>query len=343
MAIFFAIISLTELIASPIAGWICDHYDRRFIFIMADTVRATTAAVLAAILATENLHWGICLSAVLYASCDRVALTASQAMIPAIETRLTSATANSMVFFVMQSGSLLAAALTGVLLHASSMTVAFASIAMAFALSTCGMLFVRQGRCIPPAVIKAGGPALRLDEQLLYLGAVYVLLYVGGFLVSVLGPGFVFDELSGNALDFGKLEGAWSAGSILGAVLLIPLSPSTRIRTLLFCVLAITAISFASLKLLAAPWALFVFAILGMSYNLGRVAIEVSLQSTVPITALGRAKGALHCAGVLLGLVLFGVIAVVSNQMRPSTMFLIFAVFLAAATVLLAISRAYRD
>ena len=180
---------------------------------------------------------------------------------------------------------------------------------------------------------------LLIDRHLLRLGAIYALLYVGGMLVSVIGPSFVFEELGGSAIDFGQLESAWSAGSILGAILLIPLVRVIDIPILQLIILALTAFSFAALKMVDLPWALLAFAVLGILYNLGRVAVEVTLQSSIPRATLGRAKGALHCTGMFLGLILFGIGAVFSDEISPSTIFLVFAGILAVGTTALTVFR----
>lgn len=339
VAVFFAIISVTEVLTSPLAGWISDRYDRRLLCLLADVARFAGASTLGALLIVADSRWAIWMSATVFATCDRIALTSSQAMIPTVGASLSPPTANSVVFFLMQSGSLAAAALTGILLHVSTPTYTFAALAAAFLLSVCSLLAVR--RELPPQQGAAAEQpsALAMDAHLLQLGAVYALLYTGGVLVSVIGPSFVFGELAGNAIDFGYLESAWSAGSILGALLLIPLSRVAGISMLQFVILVLTAFSLASLKVLDLPWTLLAFAILGALYNLGRVAIEVMLQSIVPRTALGRAKGALHSVGVALGVILFGMVAAVGDEMRPSTIFLAFAIVLAAGTLVLVMFR----
>ncbi|CAK7261632.1 MFS transporter [Shinella sp. YE25] len=339
VAAFFAIISVTELLTSPFAGWLSDRYDRRLLCVVADVFRFAGALALAVLLIVIDTRWAIWLSAILFATCDRIALTSSQSMIPAVGAGLSLPAANSMVFFLMQSGSLAAAVLTGVLLHFSIPTYTFTLLAAAFVLSVCFMLAVR--RELSPQSGTGADPrsAFQIDAHLLQLGAIYALLYTGGVLVSVTGPSFVFVELAGDAIDFGQLEGAWSAGSILGTLLLIPLIRAVRISILQLVILALTAISFALLKVLDIPWALLIFAILGALYNLGRVGTEVMLQSSVPQTALGRAKGALHSVGVLLGVVLFGVVAAVGDEIAPSTIFLAFSFILAVGTLVLTICR----
>lgn len=177
--------------------------------------------------------------------------------------------------------------------------------------------------------------SLVIDPQFLCLGAIYALLYTGGMLVSAIGPSFVFDEHGGNAIDFGQLESSWSAGSILGALLLIPLVHAARVPALQFAILGVSAVSFALLKALDPPLTLIAFATLGTLYNLGRVALEVMIQSSVSSATLGRAKGVLHSVGVLLGVVLFAVVSVVADDVPPSSLFLAYGVILAIGTVVL--------
>ncbi|WP_331842082.1 MFS transporter [Rhizobium leguminosarum] len=338
VAAFFAFVSITELIASPIAGWMSDRYDRRVLYVTADAVRLAGASALAAMIMYDP-QWAILLSAIVFAASDRVALTASQCMIPSVGNGLNIPTANSLVFFLMQSGSLCAASLTGFLLYVSTPTFTFTAMAVAFALSTICMQFVRRGDAPRHSLADPIRSPLHIDARLLFLGAVYALLYTGGMLISVVGPSFVFEELRGNAIDFGHLESAWSAGSILGVLLLIPLVRVAKICVLQLVILALTALFFAVLKVLDLPLILVAFAILGVLYNLGRVGGEVMLQSTVPGPTLGRAKGAVHCVGVLLGLILFGIIAAVADDIPPSTIFLTFAAILAAAVIVLSLCR----
>lgn len=339
VAAYFGIISVTELLASPLAGWMSDRWDRRLLHIIADGIRFVAILTLGAVVMVADLRWAIWLSAVVFASCDRIALTASQSMIPSVTAHMLLSTGNSIAFFLIQAGSLVAAVFTGFLLHTTSPTYTFTVLSLAFALSVALMLAVLQDRALPRPGASDQAPKLTIDAQLLQLGAIYALLYTGGLLVSVIGPSFVFDELGGTALDFGQLESAWSAGSIVGALLLIPLVRAARVSVLQFVILGLTACSFATLKVLELPWLLLIFAILGTLYNLGRVAIEVMLQSCVPVAALGRAKGALHSVGVLLGVILFGLIAIAGDTMRPSSIFLAYAIILAGGTLMMSIWR----
>ena len=88
VAAFFAIISVTELITSPLAGWISDRYDRRRLCLYADIARFAGALTLGALLIVPDPRWAIWPSALIFATCDRIALTSSQAMIPTVGARL---------------------------------------------------------------------------------------------------------------------------------------------------------------------------------------------------------------------------------------------------------------
>lgn len=339
VAAFFAIVSVVELFASPIAGWLADRFDRRAIYMTADAIRCVGALAVAILLVSNGSLWLIWVSAALFAAFDRFALTASQCMIPSVGMGLTSATANSAVFFLIQSGSLCAASLVGFLLHIFPPPITFAAMAMAFAVSVLCMLLVKKEPIYIRPDLQPQCEALLVDVHLIHLAGVYALLYTGGMLVSVVGPSLVFDELKGNALDFGHLESAWSAGSILGVLLLVPLARAAKIIDLQLAVLLLTAAFFVILKVLTLPSIFVAFAILGVLYNLGRVGVEVMLQSLVPKGALGRAKGVIHCGAVLLGLFLFGAIAITASYVPPSTVFLVYGLILATAAVLLGFYR----
>lgn len=335
VATFVAVVSLTELLVSPIAGWISDRFKRRPVFIAADVIRMLASLALM----STDLPWVIYTAAGLFAACDRIALTASQSMIPSVGAHLKPDTSNSISFFCMQVGGLIAAGLVGMLLHVISVPAAFATISAAFFISFISMAFVSGTHSRPRTTDTDDPRRLNVDARFVYLACLFALLYGGGTLVSILGAGLIFDEFGGNALDFGKLESAWSAGSIVGAILLIPLAHYAKHSALLIGALMLIALSFASLKLSPLLWTLATFAALGTFYNLGRVAVEVMLQATVSNSALGRAKGIFHCAGVSMGLILFGAVSIGAHRLEPSTMFLLYGVIMMAAAGVLICMR----
>ena len=341
VATLLAIVSVVEFIASPLAGLTADRLDRRRLNIVADVARFAVLLATAFLLLYLDVVPTLCLSAVLFSICDRVALTASQAMIPLVAGSTDLATSNSSVFFVMQLGSLGAALLAGPLLSEHSPAPAFAALALFFLMSAGSLSSMRPGP-VPLGVIRRNGFAPTVDRRLLRLFAAYALLYGGAVLVTVMGSSFIFEEQKGTAADFGHLEAAWSAGSLIGAVLVVRLTRAVSAPILHLVLLGSTALALMSLIALRAPWTLIVFAVLGSLYYLGRVSIEVTLQSRVGDSVLGRAKGAMHGLAVALGLLIFSAVTVLGDSVFPSTVFFSFGVVLLICIPTLGIGMAQR-
>ncbi|WP_084507896.1 MFS transporter [Mesorhizobium sp. WSM3224] len=327
VATVLAIVSLAELVASPLVGVATDRFDRRHLIIAADLTRFVILLATACALPYKATFLIICLSAVLFAFCDRVALTGSQSVIRAMARGGDLVASNSIVFFVMQFGCLGAALLCGPLLSERSPALAFTVLAVFFLVSAISLSMIR----LEPAsgsFIRARSPALDIDAGLLRLFAVYALSYAGAVLVSVMGSAFIFEEQRGTAADFGHLEATWSLGSLIGAVLAAKLTRIVSAHGLHFALLGASALSLMALLVMPLPWSLIVFAALGVLYNLGRVSVEVTLQSRVCDSALGRAKGVMHSFAVTLGLFIFSITAVVGDHVSPSTVFFGFGVAL---------------
>ena len=337
VAIFFLIVSVTELVASPFAGWLADHFDRRRICMIADTARAVAMICVAVTLSDTATQHGIWISAVLYAVGDRLSLTSSQAMIPAIGWRFALAARNAIVFFVMQAGALCAALMVGVVLHASAAPVAFLSLSAAF-LASAVLMTGASPREIGVAGSQCATPVQAFDRtNVLRIGSLYALLYSSGLIVSVLAAGFVLDELKGNALDFGLVEGAWSVGSVIGALMIARIWRFVGLQIIQFACLTLAALGFFATTLASLPAVIGLFLALGALYNLGRVAAEMRLQSAIPSSHLGRAKGWVHCGCVALGLVLFAAISLAPTGTSVAHLFRLYAAALLLATVALAL------
>ncbi|MER9491556.1 MFS transporter [Mesorhizobium sp. M0320] len=327
VATFLAIVSVVEFIASPLAGVAADRFDRRCLNVAADLSRFVVTLATACALLYVDVFLIICLSAALFSFCDRVALTSSQSLIPVIADGRNLVATNSAVFFVMQFGNLGAALLAGPLLLERSPALPF-TVLSAFFLFSAGCLALMRLEPVSRDVRIAKIAAAQFDPSLRRLIVVYALLYTSAVLVSVMGSSFVFQEQRGTAVDFGCLEAAWSAGSLIGAVSLfrIERAMSTDARHLML--LGLTALVLMALTSVPTPWTAILFAALGFSYNLGRVSVEVTLQSLISVYLLGRAKGIMHSVAVAFGLLVFGIAAAVGDRAFPSTIFFSFGVVL---------------
>ncbi|TIU30278.1 MAG: MFS transporter, partial [Mesorhizobium sp.] len=253
VATFLAIASIAEFIASPLAGVAADRFDRRRLNVAADLSRFVVMLATACALLYMDVFLIICLSAALFSFCDRVALTSSQSMIPEIADGRDLVATNSTIFFVMQFGNLGAALLAGPLLHERSPALPFTVLAAFFLLSA-GCLALMRVEPVSRDDRIAKISAAQIDLGLRRLIVVYALLYTSAVLVSVMGSSFIFQEQKGTAVDFGYLEAAWSAGSLIGAVSLfrIERAMSTDARHLML--LGLTALVLMALAYLRTPW-----------------------------------------------------------------------------------------
>ncbi|MCF1436460.1 MULTISPECIES: MFS transporter [Rhizobium/Agrobacterium group] len=336
VAVFFAVSSLTELVTSPIAGWLSDRYDRRNLSTIADITRLFAALLIAAMIMVADLPWMLWLSTIVFSGCDRLSLTATQSMIPSLRADRSLARINSIVFVILQIGSLASAAIIGFLLQACSPRTTLFAIAGCFCISAaCGGLVHNERRTLWREVVSRD-ISLVLNDALRRLAVIYALLNAGGILVSVVGPSFVWEEHLRGAMDFGHLESAWSAGSILGVLMLIPVMRFIKLSSLHLIVLVVMASLFAATAYVAFSWNLLVFAMLGAFYNLGRVSVEVALQACVAQDELGRAKGTIHSIAVAVSLLLVAIVSLTSDDLEPSTMFLMFSGLVALSVSALA-------
>lgn len=339
VAAFLVVASVAEVASSPIAGIMTDRFDRRRLNAAAEFARSVIVFATGLVMLQLDPLFTLCVSAALFSTCDRVALTANQAMIPATGSGRDPVTWNAIVVLTMQVGNLLAALCAGFLLGWHSPPGPFAVFGACFLLSGGLLLPLR----IPPALRDSGvaaTTACRIRSGFPHLIAVYALFYASALLVSVLASTYVFAERKGSAADFGRLEAAWSAGSLLGATALIAIQAWMHPEARHVLLLGAAALLFMSFPFLEAVWATAVFAALGFLYNLGRVSIEVTFQSRVAAGSLGRAKGAMHAVAVLLSLIVFAIVAAVGDRASPSTIFLCFGgVLLIAMFALTALGR----
>ncbi|SFO00363.1 Major Facilitator Superfamily protein [Mesorhizobium sp. NFR06] len=325
VAILLAIVSVVEFVASPLVGLAADLFDRRRLNIAADLARCVLMLATARALLYLDVFVTICLSAALFSSCDRVALTTSQSMIPGMARGRDLVVSNSLVFFVMQFGNLGAALVAGPLLRDRSAALPFVVLAACFLVSAGFLALVRLDP-VSPDVRVAKFSGTQIGRRLFRLSAVYALLYASAVLISVMGSSFVFQEMRGTAVDFGHLEAAWSVGSLIGAASLFRIEQAISAHALHLVLLGLTALALMTLTSLSGHWTVIVFAALGFLYNLGRVSVEVTLQSRVSASLLGRAKGVMHSVAVLLALFVFGIVALVGDRTFPSTIFFSFGV-----------------
>ncbi|AHG48819.1 MFS transporter (plasmid) [Rhizobium leguminosarum bv. trifolii CB782] len=338
LSILLAFGSAAELLTSNVGGALVDRFDRRLVCIGCDLSR------LFLMLSTGiGLLFGDPL-VVLYASwttfavIDRTYLTALQAIIPSIVRSENLRSFNSVSYIAMQTGNLMAAIVTGLTLGTIGRDLTPLLPSAFFILSLIGLLAL-LGQQPPSSAQRGSRESIRgLDllpttfalRPLTAIAVMYALIYAMGMLVSVLSSAYVIYELQGSALQFGYLEAGWALGSIAGCAAFLIGSALWRRQSLLFHLAFGGIILSGFLVLHSYPIAVVQMMVLGLSYNIARVLIDVRVQSTVPVGMLGRARSQIHTVCVAIGLLAYGGIAVAGDTILPSEVFGVFGMLMIA-------------
>ncbi|MBY5774853.1 MFS transporter [Rhizobium leguminosarum] len=342
LSILLGLGSAAELLTSNVGGALADRFDRRLVCIGCDLSRlflmlsTGLAFLFNDPLVVLNVSW------IIFAVIDRTYWTALQAIIPSVVRPEKLRSFNSVSYIAMQAGNLIAAIATGFTLSVIGRDLTPLLASAFFILSLAGLLALLGQQ---PLAFSQHAPTResirRLDllptafthRPLKALAVIYAFIYAMGMLVSVLGSAYVFHELEGSALQFGYLEAGWALGSIAGCAALLVESALWRRQSILFHLAVAGVILCGFLVLQNYPFALVQMMVLGLSYNIARVLIDVRVQSTVPIGMLGRSRSQIHTICMTIGLLAYGVIAVAGDAILPSEIFGFFGVLMIAAAL----------
>ncbi|QYA04936.1 MFS transporter [Rhizobium sp. B21/90] len=343
LAILLALGSAAELLTSNVGGAVVDRLDRSIVCMICDLLRVALMVSTGVGFSFVDPLLILYISWIIFAVIDRTYSTALQAMIPSIVGAEKLESFNSASYVGMQAGNLLAAIVMGAALTAMGMDLVPVLPGACFILSLLALRAMRSRRQLYSSkqLAMSGGiryldllPTTFTLQSLKVNASIYALIYTMGMLVSVLASAYVIHELDGTALQFGYLEAGWAFGSISGCASFF-LGRGHWWQNIL------VHLGLAGLFLLGfwmvpgVVLAVFQMTILGMSYNIARVLIDVQVQSVVPVSMLGRARSQIHTLCMAVGLLTYGIIGFFGNTVLPSQIFAYFgAVMIAVALVL---------
>lgn len=339
LALLLAAGSAAEILTTNFGGSIADRFDRRLICLICDALRSAIIAATIFGVAHANPIYVVALSWVTFCVIDRTHQTSMQAMLPCmIEGGQGLMAFNSISNIAMQAGNLLAVLATGAVIVATpqqyGLTVSLLCFALSFlamaanhhrparSLETLGHSRVRMVDVLPTTL-----PSGRLMESV----AVYALIYAMGMLANVLAAALAIQQLDGTALQFSYLEAGWAAGSVGGCVLLIFFAPRRRL-TLPLLLSGFVLLSFFMVQDLTAS--IVQMTILGITYNVARIVIDVQAQKAVGSDKLGRARSQIQTLCTCAGLVVYGLVALIGSTLQPSIVFGSFGIVMMAAAIL---------
>ncbi|PDT25804.1 MFS transporter [Rhizobium sp. L9] len=332
IALFLALGSISEFVASAPAGYLVDRFDRRSLSLVSDWIRIAILLMTSAALVLQEPDYVLYGSVIFFGVADRLYLTASSGMVPSIARPESLMAFNSLAYVAMQAGNMLAAIATGWLLSAKPGTACFLFATGTFAISALSMFRTAiRYRILPydhhhlaQAVREAseGEETSRVPARLVLN---YVLIYVMGMLISALISKFVLEELQGTSLLFGILEFCWAAGAIISMLILTLrrfAKVDGRVTPIIVLLSGLAVAAFYPTRNL--DIAIVLMALLGAGYNLSRVLIDVEIQRLVSSARLGRAKGWVHVACMGFSLLVYAGLAISGDALTPSAVFLAF-------------------
>ncbi|MBB3386237.1 MULTISPECIES: MFS transporter [unclassified Rhizobium] len=347
LAILLALGSAAELLTSNVGGALVDRFDRSIVCMSCDLLRLALMVSTGVGLSFVDPLLILYISWTIFAIVDRTHLTALQALIPSIVGPEKLWSFNSASYIGMQAGNLLAAIVTGFALTAKDTDLTPVLPGVCFILSLLAPWAMRnrwQRSSSQQRSIRDGIRCLDLLpttstlRSLKASASIYALIYTMGMLVNVLASAYVIHELDGTAVQFGYLEAGWAFGSIAGCASFLSGHRCWRQNILVHLGLA----GLFLLGFWVVPsfvFALFQMTILGLSYNIARVLIDVQVQSTVPVGMLGRARSQIHTICVAVGLLGYGIIGFLGSAVLPSQILGFFGAVMIAVALFLYFTR----
>lgn len=337
VAILLGAGSIAEVLTTNFGGSLVDRFDRRIVCTICDALRLLVVVATGFGVALGCTVPVLVASWIAYSVIDRTYLTCLQALIPSVARTERLRAFNSLSYMVMQVANLVSAFVAGLLLSSAAEKFCFLLPVGCFAASLCLMTQFRhappepgsgeEGKCGglgTAAMLPTSLPLERLRKS----AVVYALIYTMGMLVTVLASALVRQELHGPVLQFGYIEAAWAAGSVVGcAFLLCHGRDARRIDVVLH--LALSGLVLSGFLI----WqdivvALIQMFVLGFSYNAARILIDVETQLAVPSSQLGRTRSQIHTVCVAAGLFAYSLIAFLGSSVFPSVVFGIFGILM---------------
>jgi len=346
VALLLLVSSLAEFLSSGVSGYLADIFSKRRFALVSDIGRSAVLLATGLLEAAGLGVWVLFLSMAIYSAFDRGYLTAMQAMIPRLVGKDGVVAVNSASYLMMQSGNFVGALLVGWLLHTVPRGTALAMLSGIFVMSGVAILFHREAGYAGFQPLTEPAPSWRqavawrnvTEHRLLMVTICYSAILAVGVLINTLLSGYVLKELQGSSVLFGRLESGWALGSVaICLCLAIGIGAGLAGRGLLRH-LAGSGLALLALLLLSHPILSFaMFVLLGAFYNACRVAVDVEIQRAVPLNLIGRAKGTVQTIATGFGLLIYALVAVVTEFVSASTVFGAYGLFIIVVSCVLAL------
>lgn len=340
--------TLPVIVLGPVAGVIVDRYSRRTLMMVADLVRAASAAVLAWGMVSGNLPMVTLLTvAAVAAACRAFHRPALQASIAQLVPEHGLNRANSL-FQMAEAGANLIAPVIGGALVAWLGTGAVVGVWSVTCVIAAASLLFASIPALPAATAAAGRKRnfLReMGEGLAYLWTGQRMLFfmlctfaLVNFALAPIGPLLPFvaqERLGTDASGLGVLMTGLPAGTLAGALLISAIG--ARLRRGLGVLWSITAIGLALAaisQLRSLALAVATFALMGVALSVVNVCASGLFQTLVPKDMQGRVFAVRSSIAQAASPVALALVGAISSAVAPHTVFLVSGLFVAASGLL---------
>jgi len=348
----FALYSLPYVLFGAFAGVIVDRFNKRWLMIAVDLVRAVLVLAVP-LVATRSMPAVFALSFAI-ATGGVFFEPAKLAMLPEIVAPGRLLRANSLFATSENLTEILGWAFAGVLLASVSTSVAFRLDALTFGVSAAALLAMRYRAPVRTAAehaarafwseLREGFRFLARDRGL-RANTIMILVCVAGLGAAYpLTFFFAVKVLGGGAGAFGALEATVGAGFFIGSLALVALASRVRKGRVMIAGLAVMGLCLALVATTGSVVGAAVpFAIFGIANAVVLIAVDTYLQQVVPNGMRGRVLGTrftltqgMYAVSVLVGGALAGVIDV-------RILFVVVGAIVAASGLVGLLTREVRD
>jgi MFS family permease len=299
LAMVAVVWSLPMLGLSLGGGVVADRYSRRNILLVTNVALAALACVYGVLMYMNALRLEhIFIMAPILGVILAFDLPATQALTPELVPQRDIANAVAINQATFHGGRLLGPALYGILIHFTSVAMAFFANAISYVAVIYSLVILRP----PPRPVRKSESGWRqLREGVRYVHGhplTRTLVLFTALTTSLVFPFavmfmalFVQNVLGGTKASFGVVMAASGCGALVGALSLLRMRHELRGRRIVHaCVLI--AVSLIALSFTTSPWqAAFVMACFSLGTSLGLGLVGTTIQTTVPNELRGRVMG----------------------------------------------------
>ena len=307
--------SIPGIVLSPSIGVLIDRWDRRLVCAISDGFRSLCLIVLVCALYLWTLEtWQVYVVAFLLSTAERFYMPADSALVRELISKDELAAANSLCSVVTQSGLLIGTGAAGFLIHALGTKPAIFVNGITFLLSAGFMIGVRKGIVIYARDLRtgiyqeflAGLSYLRDTPRVIHIGVLQFFVLIALYTTNVLLPVFTQHTLRLGAKEFGLIDSAWAAGSIVsGAYLLRTVSGKSSLISIDTCMLLLGSSMIVFLTSNSLSQAVSGYFCMGLFFAACRILLETFLQTEVPVYLQGRVKSTISMGTALIGLPIY--------------------------------------